>query len=45
MLTPQANSLDLSKKILEYCLTQQQELNQIVLDALQYEAKEAMKTE
>ena len=45
MLPPQANSLDLSKRILEYSLTQQQELNQIVLAALQHEAKEAMKTE
>ena len=44
MLPPQANSLDLSKRILEYSLTQQQELNQIVLDAIQHEAKEAMKT-
>lgn len=45
MLPPQANSLDLSKRILEYCLTQQQELNQIVLDAVQHEAKEVMKAE
>ena len=44
MLPPQANSLDLSKRILEYCLTQQQELNQIVLDAIQHEAKEVLKT-
>ena len=44
MLPPQANSLDLSKRILEYSLTQQQELNQIVLDAIQHEAKEVMKT-
>ena len=43
MLPPQANSLDLSKRILEYCLTQQQELNQIVLDAVQHEAKEVLK--
>ena len=44
MLPPQANSLDLSKRILEYSLTQQQELNQLVLDAIQHEAKEVMKT-
>lgn len=44
MLPVQANSLDLSKRILEYTLTQQQELNQIVLDAIQFEAKEAMKS-
>ena len=43
MLPPQANSMDLSKRILEYCLTQQQELNQIVLDAIQHEAKEVLK--
>ncbi len=42
MLPAQANSLDLSKRILEYTLTQQQELNQIVLEAIQHEAKEAM---
>lgn len=44
MLPPQANSLDLSKRILEYSLAQQQELNQIVLEAIQHEAKEALKT-
>ena len=44
MLPAQANSLDLSKRILEYSLTQQQELNQIVLEAIQHEAKEVMKT-
>ena len=43
MLPAQANSLDLSKRILEYSLNQQQELNQIVLEAIQHEAKEAMK--
>ena len=45
MLPPHANSLDLSKRILEYSLTQQQELNQLVLEAVQHEAKEAMKAE
>ena len=43
MLPPQANSLDLSKRVLEYTLTQQQELNQIVLDAIHHEAKEHLK--
>ena len=43
MLPPQANSLDLSKRVLEYTLTQQQELNQIVLEAIQHEAKENLK--
>ncbi len=45
MLPPQANSLDLSKRILEYTITQQTELNLIVLDAIQHEAKEVMKAE
>ena len=43
MLPPHANSLDLSKRILEYTMTQQTELNQIVLDAIQHEAKAVMK--
>ena len=43
MLPVQANSLDLSKRILEYTMTQNSELNQIVLDAIQHEAKEVMK--
>jgi hypothetical protein len=38
-LPHQASSLELSKIILEYCLTDKAELNLIVLDALQYEAK------
>ena len=45
MLPMQANSLDLSKRILEYSMTQQTELNQIVLDAIQHEAKQVMKAE
>lgn len=43
MLPVQANSLDLSKRILEYTMTQNPELNKIVLDAIQHEAKEIMK--
>lgn len=43
MLPTQANSLDLSKRILEYSMTQNPELNSIVLDAIQHEAKEIMK--
>ncbi len=43
MLPPQATSLDLSKRVLEYSLTQQQELNHIVLEAIQYEAKQTLK--
>ncbi|MEJ7611233.1 MAG: hypothetical protein WKF88_08665 [Ferruginibacter sp.] len=43
MLPVQANSLDLSKRILEYSMNQNSELNQIVLDAIQFEAKAVMK--
>ena len=43
MLPVQANSLDLSKRILEYTMTQQTELNAIVLDAIQHEAKQVIK--
>ena len=35
--------LDLSKRILEYSMTKDAELNRIVLDALQFEAKKVMK--
>ena len=45
MLPSQANSLDLSKRILEYSMTQQTELNRIVLDAIQHEAKEALRSD
>ena len=38
-LPHQASSLDLSKTILDYSLVDKAELNAIVLDALQYEAK------
>ncbi len=39
-LPNQASSLELSKVILEYSMTEKAELNTIVLDALQYEAKQ-----
>lgn len=45
MLPVQANSLDLSKRILEYSISQNAELNTIVLDAIQHEAKQTMKAE
>jgi hypothetical protein len=38
-LPHQASSHDLSKRILEYSMTEKAELNSIVVDALQYEAK------
>lgn len=41
-LPPHATSLDLSKRILEYSLTQNSELNLIVLDAIQHEAKKLL---
>lgn len=41
-LPPHATSLDLSKRILEYGLTQNTELNAIVLDAIQHEAKKLL---
>ncbi len=43
MLPPHATSLDLSKRILEYSLAQNTELNTVVLDAIQHEAKQVMK--
>lgn len=42
MLPPQANSLDLSKRILEYSLAQHVALNAVVLEAIQHEAKQIM---
>lgn len=45
MLPPQATSLDLNKRILEYSLAQNSELNTIVLDAIQHEAKQKMEEE
>ncbi|MEP7164145.1 MAG: hypothetical protein ABI741_05590 [Ferruginibacter sp.] len=42
-LPPDAMGLDLSKRILEYSITKDAELNRIVLDAIQFEAKKIMK--
>jgi hypothetical protein len=39
MLPPDANGIELSKRILEYATTTDAELSGIVLNALQYEAK------
>lgn len=41
-LPPQANALDLSKRIVEYSMTQNAELNKIVLEALHFEAKKIL---
>lgn len=41
-LPQEATGVDLAKRILEYSLNNQAELNKIVLDALQFEAKKAM---
>ncbi len=41
-LPHEASGFDLTKRILEYSLAEQTELNKIVLDALQFEAKKAM---
>ena len=43
-LPPNASGLDLSKRIIEYSLTKDAELNKIVLDALQFEAKKLLKS-
>jgi hypothetical protein len=42
MLPPQATSLDLSKRVVEYSIAQPTELHNIVLDALQHEAKQKL---
>jgi len=42
-LPPDASGIELSKRILEYSLTKDAELNRIVLDALQFEAKKLLK--
>jgi hypothetical protein len=42
MLPPQATSLDLSKRVVEYSIAQATELHNIVLDALQHEAKQKL---
>ena len=41
-LPHQANGMDLCKRILEYSMTENAELNLIVLDALKFEAKKVM---
>ncbi|MDB5202878.1 MAG: hypothetical protein JWQ27_2287 [Ferruginibacter sp.] len=41
-LPPEANALDLSKRILEYSMTENAELNEIVLNALNYEAQKIL---
>ena len=41
-LPPQATAVDLSKLILEYSMTPNAEMNSIVLDALQFEAKKIL---
>jgi len=41
-LLPEARAVDLSKYIIQYSLTQNAELNTIVLDAIQFEAKKLM---
>ncbi len=41
-LTHEASGLELSKRILEYSMTEKAELNKIVLDALQFEAKKLL---
>ena len=38
----EASALDLGKRILEYSMMKDAELNQIVLDALQFEAKKIL---
>ena len=41
-LPPDATAMDLSRQLIEYSLTDKAELNVIVLDAIQYEAKKLM---
>jgi hypothetical protein len=41
-LPPHATAVDLSKRILEYSMNQNAELNRVVLDALQFEAKKIL---
>ncbi len=42
-LPPDASGIELSRRILEYSMTKDAELNLIVLDALQFEAKKLLK--
>jgi hypothetical protein len=44
-LPPNANGIELSKRILEYTASAQTELNAVVLSALQFEAQRIYKTE
>ena len=41
-LPPNSSAIDLSKRLLEYSMTHNAELNTIVLDALNYEAKKLL---
>jgi len=41
-LSPQANAIELSKRILEYVATTNSDLSTVVLSALQYEAKKIL---
>jgi len=41
-LDPQANAIELSKSILEYCSNNNAELSQLVLDAIQFEVKKLL---
>jgi hypothetical protein len=41
-LDPQANAIELSKIILEYCSNNNAELSQLVLDAIQFEVKKLL---
>ncbi len=41
-IPPHATAMDLSKRILDYSITHNAELNAVVLDALQYEAKKLL---
>ena len=42
VLAPQANAIELSKLILEYCSNNNAELSQLVLDAIQFEVKKLL---
>ena len=42
ILDPQANAIELSKLILEYCTNNNAELSQLVLDAIQFEVKKLL---
>lgn len=43
MLPPQANGIELSKRLLEYASTENAELNKIITEALQIEAQKVLK--